>query len=391
MKTAFVTALTKELYGDFKTLLVSAWQASRAFIASASLLRYESPVQVLDAAKRGEIVDGQTILLEAKPSPFGPFLRDHFVMPAVGPRLGMRRGPPIVHAHPMIALAAQAMSHYRPVGLYPPASEGVSQGCLYPSDAGTCGFIGVVNSMPGGSALSTHLPALFASRHTPYFNMPCHVKGVLRLLSEATFVDAGFPIEGYQSLRAAGEVWFLDVTGDESTCKPLGDAVTSELWGGLYASGHIEVTSSSGNVVLYRDLLDTLRSTIEATGRTTSVVSEIGLGRGHAICADGCRIFVSTALPVYAIHMDTELAIEYENSRRSFDGICSSMLNSIATLCESRSVELRNPRDLDFSYSNSATAHTVLHSDAAATIADPIAIAVRDWHRKRSLAASERG
>jgi hypothetical protein len=47
------------------------------------------------------------------------------------------------------------------------------------------------------------------------------------------------------------------------------------------------------------------------------------------------------------------------------------------------STEIKNPYDLDFTYTDSDKAFTVLKSSSADEISDPIGMAIRDWHRKR--------
>jgi hypothetical protein len=82
--------------------------------------------------------------------------------------------------------------------------------------------------------------------------------------------------------------------------------------------------------------------------------------------------------------MDAELALDYKEYRSRFDMICKHTLQNLAVVCESESVELRNLADLDFSYSDSTSAFSVLESLGAEAIHDPLIVAIRDWHRKRS-------
>jgi hypothetical protein len=81
--------------------------------------------------------------------------------------------------------------------------------------------------------------------------------------------------------------------------------------------------------------------------------------------------------------MDAQISSEYQSYRERFDRVCVEFQKTIAESAILSSVELKNPNDLDFTYTNSTSSFRVLRSGAAEAIADPIGLAVRDWHRKR--------
>ncbi len=371
--------LAQQLYPDLKVWLTSLGRKLRNPIRKAKAEVFDSPSELLNSLRAGLVKNNDLVTLECKPSSFGPFLRSHFLSPLVGSRTDMRLGPPLVGANPLIAMMAQTTSHLKPVGLYPPINPDVAQCCLYPSDTTACGFVGL---FPGIDQLVEYLPSLLASRHTPYCGMACHITGVVRFADPKLLLDSGVSLEDYEEMRQAGQVWFLDATGDESECNPLDDATTTELWGGLYASGHLEIVSGSVGV---NRVVEAMRDAMVAAGFEPQVTQNKAGRKEVMIYGHGIRGIVETQAPLYSLHMDADIGTEYGAARSRFDKLSTQTLSNIKAVCDDASVELKNAMDLDFTYTNSSDAFSVLKSQGASAIADPLAIAIRNWHRKRGL------
>ena len=346
--------LANQLYPDLKSWIVSLGRKLRNPIARARAETFESPKTLLGALKTGQVRDGDLITLECKPAQFGPFLRNHFLSPFVGRRTDMRLGPPLSHENPILGIMAQTTSHLQPVGLYPPVRDGVHQACLYPSDAKACGFLGL---MPGLNGLVEYIPSLLASRHIPYCGTPCNLTGVVRLVDAQVMTEFGVSPEDYEETRQSGNIWFIDATADESECVPLDDALTTELWGGLYASGHLEIANGS---VQYDQLVDSFVDAFKNQNFDPEVTQNRAGRQEIMIYAKGIRALLDTKAPVYSIHMDAELAITFGKYRNKFDSICSDFVDNINTICKEESVDLKNEMDLDFSYTDASDAFTVL-------------------------------
>lgn len=378
--SAAAQELTRQLHADIKTWLATAAGWVKKKYGNVSRETYKSPAELLHALKSNLVNDGDRITLECKPALYGPFLRDHFLSPIIGNHTGMRLGPPLQHPNPIFGLMAQVTSQLTPVGLYPPIGKGVSQAVLYPSDTTACGFQSIIPVL-GINELVQYIPALLASRHTPFCNMPCHVTGCIRLLDSANLAESGFKPEIHEELRQAGTIWFLDATDNDSECNPLGDAVTTELWGGLYASGHLEIASGSLRV---DRMLEGLREAVTSGGYKPFVDQNQAGRKEIMIFSEGFRILMDSQLPYFSLHMDADLGLNFKSSRERFDRISISALENIRAICAEDSVELVNPLDLDFSYTDCAKAYSVMKSNGANNIKDPLTIAVRDWHRRRN-------
>lgn len=379
--SAAAQELTRQLYADVKTWLTSVGRWAKKQLGKTATHTYESPGALLDALRKNLVKDGDRVTLECKPALFGPFLRDHFLSPIIGNHTSLRLGPVMQSSNPIFGILAQVTSQLTPVGLYPPVDKDVSQACLYPSDSSACGFLGL---FPGVSDLVPYIPALLAARHTPYCNMPCHITGNIRLLSAESLTDAGFAAEVYEEIRQAGSIWVLDATDDDSECNPLGEGVTTQLWGGLYASGHLEI--SSGSLQVPR-AVEALKAALDSAGYQPLVDQNRAGRKEIMLFAQGFRICMDSQFPYYSLHMDAELGIDFKRSRERFDGVCQGALTNLQQICKEDSVELANSLDMDFSYTNSAEAYTVMRSSGAENIRDPLMIAIRDWHRTRSKKA----
>ena len=105
----------------------------------------------------------------------------------------------------------------------------------------------------------------------------------------------------------------------------------------------------------------------------------------YTLHGKGFRICIDQQLPLFSFQMDADLALEYQQSRNKFDSVCKTALGNIVKTCDDHSVELLNQNDLDFSYTDSTNAYSILKSKGTENISDPLVIAIRDWHRKRGL------
>ncbi len=186
-------------------------------------------------------------------------------------------------------------------------------------------------------------------------------------------------IEDYDSMLRSGETWFLDCSSDDAECQPHADNIKLELWGGLYASGHLEL---GGPEVQCFDVVEVVRTVFVKHGFKPVLDQRENLS-AHSVFATGLRAILGTRAALFALHMDAEIAIEYQRYRSQFDAITNDILSGISNICQDKSVELKNPMDLDFTYTDAAKFFSVLRSDSANEIADPLAIAIRDWHRSR--------
>jgi hypothetical protein len=376
---AAVQALTDDLYRDFKMWLASLYPWLKRQHRRVTADTYSSPAALLDAVKRGLAQDGDLVTLECKPSPFGPFLRDHFL--SLLPQY--RGGPELVSVHPALAFLGNATSHLSPVGVFPPIGNGVTQVCLYPSDAPTCGLTGLI---PEINDLVTYLPAVLADRYAPLWHRPCRIRGELCLVTMDAVTTAGIQVEAYVELLQSGRVWCLDATTDDSDCRPLTDNSLPPLWGGLLASGHMELAPGS---LLVKDVVQAVKAAMQSAGLRVIDIRRNKAGRHEVVLnADWFRVCLDGSGPYFYFHMDVDLANDLENARASFDAVCRSALANINTVCDQKSVNLKNPCDLDFTYSNSETVLTVMKSLSADAIQDPLLMAIRDWHRKRSAPAA---
>jgi hypothetical protein len=230
--------LAEQLYPDLKNWIPSLFRRMKAPLQKLRAPTYRSPSDLLNALKAHQVQADSWVTLECRPSMFGPFLRNHFITPIIGHHTGMRLGPPLVSKNPYMSIMGQVTSHLKPVGIYPPIDDGLYQICLYPSDASVCGMVGLI---PGINDLVEYIPAISSGKNLTYCGVSCNVKGIIRQVDPKLLTDVDVPIEKYEEFRQSGHIWFLDLSEEETEIEPCGDADTTEMWGGLYASGHIEI------------------------------------------------------------------------------------------------------------------------------------------------------
>lgn len=369
--------LTPLLYNDIKSWIGGLGDRVKKVIKKSATKKYDSIQDLLNSINNNEIEVGEKIIVNVIPAPFGPFLRRHFLVPIVGHHTKLRKGPPLVSSNPVMGMMAQATSHLMPVGLYPPVSDDVHQACLYPNDTTACGFIGL---MPGVNQIVPYLFALIPSRFTPYYGSPCRVEGTLRYIDTTTLLESGFSVEEHEELRQVGKVWFLDFTGDRAVIEPINDIHPEGLWGGLYASGHLEIT---GGELKLKSYVDAVIDAISNEGFDIRVSQNRARQQEIALFAEGIRATLGSKFPIFSLHMDAELTRDLKTYREVFDKVTQGILGNLKEACSNESVQLANDFDLDFSYTNSTNAYSVLKSAGANNIKDPLAIAIRDWHRLR--------
>ncbi|QRQ14061.1 hypothetical protein [Acinetobacter pittii] len=368
--------LSQQLYPDLKSWLITLYKNFKIPFLKSQAKLYKSPNELLNALKSNQLKPNSWVILECKPSMFGTFLRHHLLSPSIGMHSDMRLGPQILSENPIIQIMGNTTSHLQPVGLYPPIDDNLYQLSLYPSDAIACGFIGII---PEINNLVETIPAISNSKNLAFCGMPSHVKGIVRQIDPQLLIDAGFQIEVYEELRQKGEIWFLDIAQDECEIVPLDQAITTEMWGGLYASGHIEFEGELNLIPLVEGMVESMK----ALGFEPHVTQNQAAGQEILVFGKGIRATIETKYPTYALHMDSEIGINYKFNKDRFDRLCEDYLKIIVEVGQLTSTEIKNPYDLDFTYTDSAKAYSVLKSAQAEAISDPLAMAVRDWHRKR--------
>ncbi|MBY8386388.1 hypothetical protein KX721_20985 [Klebsiella quasipneumoniae] len=368
--------IIRQLYSDVKIWIPNLYQKLRIPGKKLNAQRFKSPEELLDKLKTGLVKDGDFVSVECKPSLFGPFLRYHMLSFINGFNCDMQLGPVIESDDPDMEILIRSSSYLKPVGLFPSIDKEISQLTLYPSDATCCGFIGV---MPEVRALVTSLPAIASQNKISLCGAPSIVIGIVRVVTPAMFQERGLPIELYESLRQAGDIWYLDVHSEGTEIKPAFDGVVTEMWGGVYASGHLEMTGEIQLKPLIEGVIDAFKN----AGYEADVTQNQVGNREVSVLSRGLRFNITPSSGMYSLHMDAEIGINYKNSKRVFDDVCNNVLHLFLECAKKCDVTINNPLDLDFTYTDSAKSFTILESGAANIINDPTAMVVRDWHRKR--------
>lgn len=375
MRAAIAGALIQAMYQDAKNWIVGLGKHLPILEGGAKLKRFEGPQEFWQAANAGSLSRGDSIAIRCRPSRFGPYLNSHFVSPIVGPNLGMRLGPPLIGPNPMFAIMANATSHLLPVGLSPQVDSGVQQMTLYPPNTTATGFLSI---LPMARDLVPTVPALVSADILPHAHWEVWLHGRAEFLESTTLVAMGLLEEDYEVIRQAGRIWFVDATNEDAKAELIAEPL--ELWGGLYAAGHLEFEGE----LPVQDVVEVFASQAQAAGHEARVVQNQAGAREVSIFSTGLRIQVATDSPFYAFHADTDFVHGFGRSRSAFDSLVSGTLEALKQLCLAKGTELHNPLDLDFTYTDSAKAYSVMRSGSAEAIRDPVALALRDWHRQRS-------
>lgn len=377
MGKAFVDQLFSRLFDGVGPWITSLSSFIRGKYKAVSAQNFPSLASLQKAVAEERIRDGDAVVVSCRPAPFGPFLRNLFLT-SVRMKPSHYRGPIPMVRNPLNVLGG-AMINLLPVGLYPAMDGGLIQGCLYPTGESACGYIGLI---PQATRTVARVPAVFSERFQLAFGHRCTVRGTMRFVSANVLKQLGCSIERYESLRREGHIWYLDATGDEAKCDRIDDQTTKipPLWAGLYAMGHLELSEGQ---LPQAPVVEALRSALVDNGFGPPDCTQNQVGsRGWLISSPGIRCELDGAVPVFSMHMDVNLYGQLEENRKRFDAVAHKSLSLMADACKGKAT-LKNPGDLDFTYSNSDSAHTVMHSLAADQLADPIAIALRDWNRLR--------
>lgn len=309
--TAMAEKETELLHNDIKYWIVSKAKNINKIYRKLRIKKYDSLNILIQDIKANKIKNGQRVIVKCKPSLFGPYLRSHFLSAIIGNHTNLRLGPPIVSENPILGMMAQITSHLVPVGMYPSIDESVVQACLYSEDTTTTGFMGL---FPGVNEIVITLPALISSKYLQYFHTTCHINGVIRMIDLNTVTESGFKSEEYEELRQKSKTWFFDATDPESECTPVKDENNKELWGGLYASGHIEISDGQLD---YKDLLDNFVAAIESENFTVNVDQNQAGRKEFLLYGKGIRMCVDTQYPIYSLHMDANLGTNYSEYKKS--------------------------------------------------------------------------
>ncbi|MFK9655368.1 hypothetical protein ACJEMS_07450 [Escherichia coli] len=373
--------LASQLYPDLKLVIPAICRRLSIPTKKIKAKRFKSPGLLMDGLKSGHVKNNEFVVLECKPLTFGSYLRGHYISPFVGSRSDMRLGPTLTYENDdfnMLAIMAQVSSHLKPVGLFPPIDSKVSQISLLPSDAICYGFI---SQVPHVNNLISSMSAIVSQDKLSLCGTPSLVTGIVRIVTQSMFVEQGLPIEKYEELRQSGDVWYLDVYSEGTEVKPMLDGVVTEMWGGLYASGHIEMEGMINGEILINGVMDSFKS---AGYEPEFSRNEVG-AKDLYVFAKGMRFSIIPSSCIYSLHMDAELAIDYKKSRYTFDSVCNNLLEVILESAKKSEAKILNPNDLDFSYTDSAKSFSILESCSAEKISDPVAKVVRDWHRRKMI------
>ncbi|HIE1445530.1 hypothetical protein [Serratia liquefaciens] len=377
MDNNFAKFLSEQLYPDLKTFIPFLAKKLSSPVKKANAMRFKTPESLISAIKSGAIKNGTYISLECKPSQFGSYLRNLFLYPIIGRESTMRLGPPLTHPDPIINMISNTTSYWKPVGLYPPINSEISQISLYPSDAQVCGVMGMVT---GVNEIITSIPAIANQNKLGLCGVPSVALGIVRMVTQSMFLEKGFPLELYEENRASGNIWYLDLYTEGTEIKSLFDGTITEMWAGLYASGHLEYEGDLDGM----QIIESISACFESNGFPPEHTINQAGRHEILIYSHGLRVVLDPETSSFSIHMDAEINIEYKNSRLRFDKICKEILELMLEVAKNKGIEIMNPMDLDFSYTDSAKSFKILSSIAAEMISDPVAIAIRDWHRLKN-------
>lgn len=369
--------LANQLYPDIKSWCASLARFLSIPVKKANAPHLRSPIELLEALELNHIPVDSWVTLDCKPSAFGPFLRTHMMSPIYGMSTDMRLGPQILSDNPIMGLMGQIMTNLKPVGLYPSVSEDISQICLYPADVEAFGFVGM---LPDISNLVQYIPAVVNPKKMMHLGSPSTVQGIIRCATPEMLKEVGIPYETWEELRQDGSLWYLDIISEGTTIAPHGEATVSEMWGALYASGHIEF---EGELQL-QPLIDGMAESLRLPNMEIQCIQNQAARKEFLIFGKGIRAVIDSQYPIYSIHMDAEIGTSFKSERKRFDKACLDFHGVIKEAAKISSIDVSNEGDLDFTYTNSTKSFKVLSSEAAENIADPVGLAIRDWHRKRS-------
>ncbi|WP_117262213.1 hypothetical protein [Klebsiella pneumoniae] len=136
--------------------------------------------------------------------------------------------------------------------------------------------------------------------------------------------------------------------------------------------------------LLAEPLINGVMDAFRNAGYNPEFVQNMASTRDLNIYARGMRFSIKPGTCFYSLHMDAELAMGYKKSRNTFNNVCDNLHDVIIESAKKSNVNLLNPRDLDFTYTDTAKSFSILESKGAGEIKDPVAIVVRDWFRRKN-------
>ena len=239
---AFSEYLRNLLLGDIQNWVSSNYQRTLRSARRRIAPDVGSVAELRRLIVSGELEPDTEITLMCKPTLFAPFQRREFLTTIIGSHTSQRLGPPIVGGpHPAAAILAQFQNHWSPVAMMPP-DDGITQVTLLETGSQV---IGVQSLVPAFAPSLPTIPAVVPNSFLRHLNRDCNVTGILRMLDLAAFGEFDESAETFESLRQAGELFFLDLSNDYGVVNWHSSAPTAELWGGLYTSAHLQVKSGT--------------------------------------------------------------------------------------------------------------------------------------------------
>lgn len=372
------SALALAIYSDLRDFVISNWSRMVAYARRSTARKFATLPELIEALEAGQVPPDTVVRFEGRPVSFGPTIRQPYMAPVVGTHTGQRLGPPIVSHNAALALLGQTLTHWAPVGFFPPPADELVQGYVYPTDAQACGTLSM---LPFGPRIP-YLPLLAHKRHLHRFDRASAITGTVRMLGPHDFQELKIDSAKYEVLRKSGNVWFLDLSGDESQAlagKQEDDG--AQLWGALYACGHFEFEKSPNR----EHLIEAFVNAFSHCGWKVGLIREAKSG-DTILAGTGVRMAVGGGNrgPVYSLHMDAEMLTGYGEAHVKFQSLIKKLLLAAQEVFDANGTELLNPRDLDFCYVKEAKSFTVMRSNHADRLSHPVAVSIRDWHRRKN-------
>lgn len=380
MASKLPAGLMAPLYADLKTVVIATTTKLKRILDDSHRPHFTSPRHLEAAFSGSQVRDGQRLTLNCRLSPFGPFMRRHFLTPLVGPNRNSRLGPMLGGVNPVADFVAQITTHYRPVGLCPPIAEDTVQGFAYDTEYPTAGLVGLV---PGVSEMVSHTHVLLRPDHSRYYGRSVFLQGVLRQITPWDFQEAGLTMGDYEACRQQGKIYFVDCTPEQSDWRVVDKTpAMPEFWGALYAHGHLECDDPT--IVRIPDIVEVAREAVSRVSPYTDVTQNSKGRQEIGVFGQGVRMVLDTEAPLWCIHMDTELSSGYPLARTAFEEVAETFLTGVEECVTANGARLLNPRDVDFTYLDNTASYNVLRSQAAEELTDPALTLVRDWHKRRN-------
>lgn len=383
-ESQYTPYLIQALMESMLPFIASKAKLANIIYSQKKVRSFNSPIELLNSLAKNQIQSGSWVRVKGTPSQFGNFLKTHFLLPLVGMNSNMRLGPPITSSiHPAMGMLGQITSHLAPVGLFPLIDDDTLQIMIYPTEIEAFGVTGLPLFADGINAKLKGLFALFPARSQMLLNVPCTVTGVITMLEPKSVLSVGHSIEDYEAYRQNNKLWVLDLTPEGSTINPIGSGRSPEIWGGLYAQGHLEVSNEGIRQLKVDSFVEVLLNALRKNGFTAEFLKDHSKNKTHGIFGKGIRASISGNKPIYSLHMDANLTQNYENAKSKFDSVTHDILEGVVDWCNSKDVSLQNPREVDFTYTDSTHLYTVLTSPSANQIQNPLVQLIRDWHKQR--------